>query len=139
MDNRTELVQHHAAQLDALRAGRESLKQEGAEALAYSLDQARCNRKYAAAEVVNRFRAQAAELVGTEAFPSAQVDIMSHIARLSGVLMEAGAYFSDEQRTAIDELVAAGWVKYVTETLPDRAVAYFTIDFGYQDLDRTNG
>ena len=140
MTDRIDEIKMQGALVDALRAGVTRLKQEGVEALAYSLDQDRCNRKYAAADVVNRFRKHAIELVGTDAFPTDQVLFMIEITRLSGVAVDSAVLYSGEQLAAIAELVDGGWLKVVSEYFsPTRTVTFYTVDFAYESLDRSTG
>lgn len=124
-----------------LRKGVNRLRQEGAEALAFSLDHDRCGRKYAAADVVNRYTQHVTKLIGTDAFPTDEVLFMIEITKLSGVAMGwASVAYSPEQLAAIESLIAGGWLKQVREYFsPTRTVVFYTVDFAYESLDRSNG
>lgn len=133
-------ARHHRALIRALELGIELLKNEGAEALAFNLDQARCNRKFAAAEVVNRFRKNVKPLIGTPFFPVAEAEFMGRLTQLSGVAMDTEWLYSAAERETIARLIAGGYVKHVTEVFSaTRAVSFWTLDFSYENLDRTNG
>lgn len=128
----------HRGLVKALTAGAEYLKHEGAEALAYNLDEARCRRKFAAAERVIKFRKAVTQFIGTPFFPFAEADTLALVARLSGVAMDGGLY-SDEERATLTHLVEAGYLKYVSEKFSEtRTVSFWTLDFEYADRDRTN-